>query len=72
MTSSTSADSWRREQRGGGDGEAKRDVGIVSAFYWNTAAELDNCSKRLLVASEERKGRQVLRQMRWEKSKTTG
>lgn len=36
MTSSTSADSQGKEERGGADGEAKRDVGIVITFYWIT------------------------------------
>lgn len=53
-----------REEIGGGDSEAERDVGTVTTFYWNVAAEVDNCSKRLPVASEERKERQVLCQMR--------
>ena len=69
MMSSTSADSREREERGG-DSEAERDVGTVITFYWNVAAEADRCSKRLLVASEERKKRQVLCQMRSEDSNT--
>lgn len=59
MTSSTSADSQGRGETGGGGSEAKRDVGIVIMFHWKVATELDNCSKRLLVASEERKKRQL-------------
>lgn len=59
MTSSTSADSRGRGETGGGGSEAKRDVGIVIMFYWKVATELDNCSKKLLVASEERKKRQL-------------
>lgn len=55
MTSSTSADSRGREETRGGRNEAKRDVGIVIMIYRKVAAELDYCSKRLLVASEERK-----------------
>lgn len=48
-------------RQGWGDSEAKRDVGIVITFYWKVAAELDDCSERLTVASEEiKKKRQLL------------
>lgn len=68
MTSSTPADSRRKGGERTADSEAGSDVGSEITFYWNAAAELDRCSERFLVASEERKNRQVLCQMRLEES----
>ena len=68
MTSSTPADSRRKGGERTADSEAGSDVGSEITFYWNAAGELDRCSERFLVASEERKNRQVLCQMRLEES----
>lgn len=68
MTSSTSADSRRKGGERTADSEAGSDVGSEITSYWNAAAELDRCSERSLVASEESKNRQALCQMRLEES----